>query len=256
MAGHNARRFSRGIESLNNNDQASGVPEAKQDEGGAVMPFHVRFSRMRTVIRSRCLLARTEEMKEEEICRQLLPDRFRPSVAWERFLGSNLNGTGSRTWTSSSCCCSPKRDSWSRLRSFFVVYYFALPILVGYAPELMNKTVLGPVNLAYLFALSQFFMAWGIAWLYVRAARKFDDFGKRIMVRLEHEEGEVRNEHHAVFFLIFIALTLAITYWASKQSAGSAAYFAAGRRIMGWQNGFAIAGDFMSAASFLLASWA
>jgi cation/acetate symporter len=54
-----------------------------------------------------------------------------------------------------------------------------------------------------------------------------------------------------VFFVIFIALTLAITYWASKQSTGSAAYFAAGRRIRGWQNGFAIAGDFMSAASFL-----
>jgi uncharacterized membrane protein (DUF485 family) len=71
---------------------------------------------------------------------------------------------------------------------FFVVYYFALPILVGYAPELMDKKVLGPVNLAYLFALSQFFMAWGIAWLYVRAARKFDDFGKRIMERLQHEE--------------------------------------------------------------------
>jgi uncharacterized membrane protein (DUF485 family) len=71
---------------------------------------------------------------------------------------------------------------------FFVVYYFALPVLVGYAPELMDKKVLGPVNLAYLFALSQFFMAWGIAWLYVRAARKFDDFGKRIMQRLQHEE--------------------------------------------------------------------
>jgi cation/acetate symporter len=53
------------------------------------------------------------------------------------------------------------------------------------------------------------------------------------------------------FFLIFIALTLAITYWASKRSTGSAAYFAAGRRVMGWQNGLAIAGDFMSAASFL-----
>jgi uncharacterized membrane protein (DUF485 family) len=71
---------------------------------------------------------------------------------------------------------------------FFVVYYFALPVLCGYAPELMDKKVLGPVNLAYLFALSQFFMAWGIAWLYVRAARKFDAFGARIMQRLEHEE--------------------------------------------------------------------
>jgi uncharacterized membrane protein (DUF485 family) len=71
---------------------------------------------------------------------------------------------------------------------FFVVYYFALPILVGYAPQLMDKRVLGPVNIAYLFALSQFFMAWGIAWLYVRAARKFDDFGARIMQRLENEK--------------------------------------------------------------------
>ena len=41
--------------------------------------------------------------------------------------------------------------------------------------------MLGPVNIAYLFALSQFFMAWGIAWPYVSAARKFDEFGARIM---------------------------------------------------------------------------
>jgi uncharacterized membrane protein (DUF485 family) len=35
---------------------------------------------------------------------------------------------------------------------FFVVYYFALPVLVGYAPKLMDTRVLGPVNIAYLFA--------------------------------------------------------------------------------------------------------
>ena len=57
---------------------------------------------------------------------------------------------------------------------FFVVYYFALPVLIGYARPFMEKRVLGPVNLAYLFALSQFFMAWIIAWLYVRAAARFD----------------------------------------------------------------------------------
>jgi uncharacterized membrane protein (DUF485 family) len=57
---------------------------------------------------------------------------------------------------------------------FFVVYYFALPVLVGYAPGLMSKKVLGVVNIAYLFALSQFFMAWIIAALYIRAAAKFD----------------------------------------------------------------------------------
>ena len=57
---------------------------------------------------------------------------------------------------------------------FFIIYYFALPVLIGYARPFMEKRVWGPVNLAYLFALSQFFMAWIIAALYVRAAARFD----------------------------------------------------------------------------------
>lgn len=72
---------------------------------------------------------------------------------------------------------------------FFVVYYFALPISVGYFPELMAKKVLGPVNLAYLFALSQFFVAWAIAWAYVRVARKFDEAGSRIFECLNNDHG-------------------------------------------------------------------
>ena len=66
---------------------------------------------------------------------------------------------------------------------FFVVYYFALPVLVGYAPGLMDTRVLG-VNLAYLFALSQFFMAWTVAALYVRAAGGWDETARRIIERL------------------------------------------------------------------------
>ncbi|HYY98473.1 MAG TPA: DUF485 domain-containing protein [Pyrinomonadaceae bacterium] len=66
---------------------------------------------------------------------------------------------------------------------FFVVYYFALPVLVGYAPQLMDTRVLG-VNLAYLFALSQFFMAWAVAALYVRAAGGWDETARRIIERL------------------------------------------------------------------------
>src|SRR6201984_2445973 len=54
-----------------------------------------------------------------------------------------------------------------------------------------------------------------------------------------------------LMFLVFIAITLGITYWASKRSAGASAYFAASRQIKGWQNGVAVAGDYMSAASFL-----
>lgn len=54
-----------------------------------------------------------------------------------------------------------------------------------------------------------------------------------------------------IMFLVFIGITLVITWWAAKRSAGASAYFAAGRRITGWQNGIAVAGDYMSAASFL-----
>src|SRR3974377_1209325 len=54
-----------------------------------------------------------------------------------------------------------------------------------------------------------------------------------------------------IMFLVFIAITLGITFWASKRSAGASAYFAAGRQIKSWQNGVAVAGDYMSAASFL-----
>jgi uncharacterized membrane protein (DUF485 family) len=64
---------------------------------------------------------------------------------------------------------------------FFVVYYFALPVLIGYARPFMEKRVLGPVNLAYLFALSQFFMAWIIAGLYVRAAARFDKMAAKVI---------------------------------------------------------------------------
>ena len=71
---------------------------------------------------------------------------------------------------------------------FFVVYYFALPVLVGYAPQFMSTRILG-VNLAYLFALSQFFVAWLIAGLYVRAANSFDRLAKDIVDKAEVGKG-------------------------------------------------------------------
>ena len=68
---------------------------------------------------------------------------------------------------------------------FFIAFYFLLPISVGYFPKFMDKRVLGPVNIAYLFALSQFFVAWGIAWMYVRKASKFDEQSKQLLDKLE-----------------------------------------------------------------------
>ena len=54
-----------------------------------------------------------------------------------------------------------------------------------------------------------------------------------------------------VMFLGFVAVTLGVTWWAARRSTGSSAYFAAGRSLTAWQNGIAVAGDYMSAASFL-----
>ena len=52
-------------------------------------------------------------------------------------------------------------------------------------------------------------------------------------------------------FLTFVLVTLGITYWSARKSTGASNYFAAGRGITAWQNGLAVAGDYMSAASFL-----
>ena len=52
-------------------------------------------------------------------------------------------------------------------------------------------------------------------------------------------------------FLLFVAGTLAITYWAAKKTKTASQFYAAGGGITGFQNGLALAGDYMSAASFL-----
>lgn len=53
------------------------------------------------------------------------------------------------------------------------------------------------------------------------------------------------------FFLLFISITLYITYRAAKRTRTTTEFYAAGRSITGLQNGLALAGDYMSAASFL-----
>nr|WP_314268220.1 cation acetate symporter [uncultured Moellerella sp.] len=59
------------------------------------------------------------------------------------------------------------------------------------------------------------------------------------------------NIQAIIMFLIFVGFTLYITYWASKKTRSRSDYYTAGGKITGFQNGMAIAGDFMSAASFL-----
>ncbi|BAU29296.1 cation/acetate symporter [Aneurinibacillus soli] len=54
-----------------------------------------------------------------------------------------------------------------------------------------------------------------------------------------------------IFFLLIVGATLLITYYASKRTNSTSEFYTAGGGLTGWQNGLAIAGDYMSAASFL-----
>ena len=71
---------------------------------------------------------------------------------------------------------------------FFIIYYFALLVLIWQAPALMSRRVFGVINIAYIFALSQFFMAWILALLYVRAANRHDRMAHDIRNQLSHDK--------------------------------------------------------------------
>ena len=68
--------------------------------------------------------------------------------------------------------------------AFFLVYYFALPLSNGLAPGFMRTDVIGHINIAYLFALSEFVMAWILAYVYIaRASRVFDHLAEAVRKR-------------------------------------------------------------------------
>ncbi|MGC1382127.1 MAG: cation acetate symporter [Candidatus Baltobacteraceae bacterium] len=61
----------------------------------------------------------------------------------------------------------------------------------------------------------------------------------------------MRTQETLVMFAIFVGISLIVTFWASGQNTTSRGFYTADRRIGGLQNGWAIAGDYVSAASFL-----
>lgn len=70
---------------------------------------------------------------------------------------------------------------------FFIVYYLALPISAGFFAYSMSRPVFGPLTVAYVFALSQFAMAWILLALYLRSARSFDLRAAKLRRRETHE---------------------------------------------------------------------
>ena len=73
---------------------------------------------------------------------------------------------------------------------FFCGYNFMLPILVAIAPRMMATPILGAVTIGWLFALSQFVVGGIVAWLYMRAAARFDALTKNVLHRAAAIERE------------------------------------------------------------------
>ncbi len=65
---------------------------------------------------------------------------------------------------------------------FSTVFYFLLPLGAAYTPDLFKIKVIGNINFGYVFALSQFFVSWGIAMYYARVANKdFDRLTRELV---------------------------------------------------------------------------
>jgi uncharacterized membrane protein (DUF485 family) len=66
------------------------------------------------------------------------------------------------------------------LMAFSVVFYFALPIGAAYLTDIFKVKVWGMINVGLLFALTEFVVAWAIAFLYSRKASEFDALAEEI----------------------------------------------------------------------------
>ena len=146
----------------------------------------------------------------------------------------------------------------------FLAWYLLYVVMSNWAPRLHeHQALVGNINVALVFGLLQFVTTFLLAWLYARYAnRNARPAGPRAQRRLrrtrtstaERTAAVMIADHQAlttILFLAVVALTIGITFWASRQTSGAADYYAGGRSFSGFQNGLAIGGDYMSAASFL-----
>jgi uncharacterized membrane protein (DUF485 family) len=73
--------------------------------------------------------------------------------------------------------------------AFFLIYYMALNVLAGTSPDLMGTKLFGEFTFGYLFALSQFVMAFVVAWVYSRwAATRIDPLAADLREKLHRQQ--------------------------------------------------------------------
>ena len=118
----------------------------------------------------------------------------------------------------------------------------------------MDTKVVGNINVALVFGLLQFVSTFVIAYLYARHASQVTRPARSPRWRSATTRRSALMSSQALTSILFLAvvlLTVGITFWASRQNSGTADYYAGGRSFSGFQNGLAVSGDYMSAASFL-----
>ena len=179
------------------------------------------------------------------------------------------------------------RLAWT-LSAIVLVGFYGFVMVVAFAPALIGQRVApgSTLTVGVAAGLTMFVSFWLLTALYVRRAnREFDRLNAEILKEASGAptgpkgaaaivtgigllflpglaraagpamEGSAQkqplNVHAILMFLVFVALTMGITYWASRRTRTATDFYTAGGGITGFQNGLAIAGDYMSAATLL-----
>jgi cation/acetate symporter len=162
--------------------------------------------------------------------------------------------------------------------------FYGFVMVVAFAPGLLALPVAEGARLTVGVAVGLFMFAffWLLTALYVRRANsEFDALTQQVVDEATRDAGGLKkamgallllalpalasaagalegqaqkqplNVHAIAMFCVFVAMTMGITYWAASRTKSASDFYTAGGGITGFQNGLAIAGDYMSAATLL-----
>ena len=136
----------------------------------------------------------------------------------------------------------------------FLSWYLLYVVMSNWAHDFMSTKIVGHINVALVFGILQFVTTFLIAWLYARyMAANVDPLARELEAEYRQEVWRPMSSHTltAILFIVVVLITVGITFWASRKGSGTTDFYAGGRSFSGFQNGMAISGDYMSAASFL-----